>query len=79
MWAIIVESKVGLGQESMFEFKYIPDMSKMTGREDSAKTDVTNQGIERRNLKAFLCGCFILTMVSYLAFKTLVEVVRALV
>lgn len=37
MWKVIVESENGLGgTESAFEFKYIPDLSKRTLREDAA-------------------------------------------
>lgn len=78
MWTVIVESRVGLGQESIFEFKYIPDVSRMTGQEDCTSTGITKPGIERRNLKAFLCGLFVVTFVPYLAFKMVANLVTTL-
>lgn len=59
-WAVIIENKGGLGEESVFEFKHVPDLSKKTRREDPVHTGLKQPGIERRNLQAFAVGCCIL-------------------
>ena len=35
LWHVIVEGKIGLGKQTLFEFKYIPELSKKTKREDA--------------------------------------------
>jgi len=64
-WAVIIENKGGLGEETVFEFKYIPDLSKKTRREDPDDTGLKQPGVERRNLQAFAVGCCILVMLCY--------------
>lgn len=57
LWSVIIESKNGLGEETTFEFKYIPDLSKRTQMEDATKTGLKQPGIERKSLQAFIFGC----------------------
>jgi len=64
-WAIIVENKGGLGKETVFEFKYVPDFSKKTQREDPEDTGLKQPGVERRNLQAFAVGSCILILSGY--------------
>lgn len=54
-WKLIVESETGLGgEESSFEFKYIPDLSRrMTVREDAVVDGKMGKGVERRNAGVF--------------------------
>ncbi|KAL8748800.1 MAG: hypothetical protein Q9184_007083 [Pyrenodesmia sp. 2 TL-2023] len=57
IWAVIVEDKQGLGAESVFEFKYVPDLSKTTKAERGRGALTKRGGVEQRNLLAFLLGC----------------------
>jgi mpaB/rubber oxygenase-like protein len=51
-WVMIVESKTGLGgKEARFEFKWVPRLGKVTGRQLREEKSVAIGGIERRNLK----------------------------
>lgn len=68
-WLVIVEGKTGLGEESTFNFKYVPDFHKMTEKEDSDKTGIRHRGIERRNLKALAVGCAVLGLTAMLGFR----------
>lgn len=58
MWRVIVEGKHGLGQESIFDFKYIPDYHITTSdAPEVEKVDaggITKPGVERRNLTVLL-------------------------
>ena len=53
----------------MFEFKYIPDLTKQTQMEDAAETGVRQPGIERRNLQAFVIGCGLVGFMVYLSWS----------
>lgn len=70
-WSVIVESKNGLGKETTFDFKYIPDLSKRTQIEDATKTGVKQPGIERRNLQAFIIGCSLFSFAGYLGWRAM--------
>ena len=65
-----MESKYGLVEESSFEFKYVPESSKRTEMEDRPKLHLSEPGVERRNLKAFvIASCFVFVL-AYLTFKS---------
>lgn len=72
-WKVIVESEYGLGEASVFEFKYVPELGKKTGREDGKgkQSGIGYRGVERRNLQAFAVTCVVVGMASYLALKIL--------
>ncbi|KAL8667120.1 MAG: hypothetical protein Q9202_001042 [Teloschistes flavicans] len=53
IWAVIVEDKQGLGEETVFDFKHIPALSKTTKAEKARSTSAARNGTERRNLRAF--------------------------
>lgn len=57
---MIVESKTGLGEETVFEFKHIPDLSKTTKMEGALSKNTNQRAVERRNLRAFLVGCLVI-------------------
>ena len=73
-WKVIVENETGLGEETTFDFKYIPDLSKRTEREEAPTTGIMVKGIERRNLQALVVGCGLLSLVGYLALRVTVAV-----
>lgn len=56
-WIVIVEGKHGLGEETVFEFKYVPDFHVTT--EAGAERQVgikERRAVERRNLQVLLIG-----------------------
>lgn len=79
LWKVVVESKYGLTEESSFDFKYIPSLSKGTVREDDSDGDdkarermrLAAPGVERRNLQAFLLGSLAIGVSGYLGFRIL--------
>lgn len=77
-WAIIVENKSGLGEEAVFEFKYIPDFSKKTQPEEPETCGLKRPGVEWRNLKAFVVGCCVLAILSYCSVRALGSILLSL-
>ncbi len=75
-WSVIIESKNGLGEETTFEFKYIPDISKRTQMEDAVATGERQPGIERRNLQAFIIGCGLFGFLGFLGWRTVSALVN---
>jgi hypothetical protein len=55
-WTVIVEGEHGLGEETVFDFKYVPDFHVTTTPGDEGQVGIREHGIERRNLKALLVG-----------------------
>lgn len=57
-WAVIVEGKYGLGEKTVFDFKYVPDFHITTeaGGDEKGQAGVREDGVERRNLQALLVG-----------------------
>ncbi|KAL8679723.1 MAG: hypothetical protein Q9186_003995 [Xanthomendoza sp. 1 TL-2023] len=76
MWSVIVEDKHGLGQETIFEFKYVPNLSKTTKAEKGRGTLVRRGGVEKRNLQAFVLGCIGITGVVWVAIRFLIRLLR---
>ena len=64
-WAVIVENKHGLGEETVFDFKYIPDYHVKTGAEELVHTGVRQPGVERRNLKTLIVALGAVGVVTY--------------
>ncbi|KAL8738137.1 MAG: hypothetical protein Q9181_001043 [Wetmoreana brouardii] len=69
---VIVEDKHGLGQETVFDFKYIPALSKTTKAEKGVGGPARSSGIEKRNLRAFLLGCILLSTVIWVGLRIVV-------
>lgn len=53
----------------MFEFKYIPDLSRKTQMEDGIQSRVKKAGIEERNLQALSIGCILFIFVGFFGLK----------
>jgi hypothetical protein len=72
-WAVIVEGRFGLGQETVFDFKYIPDFHVLTARDagdqEAKPVEQVPNGIERRNLNALLMASVGLAAVGYVGVK----------
>ena len=62
---MIIENKGGLGAETTFDFKYVPELSKTTQMEDPEESGLKHPGVERRNLQAFILGCSFLAICGY--------------
>lgn len=73
-WKVIVEDKQGLGEETTFDFKYIPNLSKSTQMEDAPNIVNKQSGIERRNLQAVVFGFALFALVGYFGCKVTVYV-----
>ena len=75
---MIVNNKGGLGEETTFDFKYIPNLSKKTQMEDASETGVNKakNGIERRNLQALGIGCFLIALAGFFGFKISAAIVK---
>ncbi|KAI9695209.1 MAG: hypothetical protein M1820_008845 [Bogoriella megaspora] len=75
--AIIVESKYGLqGEESKFDFKYVPEYETITEMGESSREGKLEIGVERRNLKALVMAVGVLGMVGWCSFKVVAGAVR---
>lgn len=71
-WAVIVEGKFGLGQETVFDFKYIPDFNVVTAKDeddDGEHSAHKESGIERRNLNTLLIATGCLVAIGYVGVK----------
>lgn len=65
-----MENKVhGLGEETNFEFKHIPNLDSTTSMGDYAP-GAKESGVERRNLKAFVIGSAVMGVFSYVGLRT---------
>lgn len=64
-----MEDKQGLGGESVFEFKYVPDLSKTTKAERGRGALTKRGGVEQRNLRAFLLGCVFICAMLWMTIK----------
>ena len=67
---------MGLGQETAFEFKHIPDLSKSTQREEVTESHTKRTGTERRNFQAFLVGCLLVSIMAVMSMKLTLKVIR---
>lgn len=69
---VIVENKEhGLGQETVFDFKYIPNFS-MTSTEkgEYQASGIKERGIERRNFKTLVIASTVVGVLSYFGMMT---------
>ena len=72
-WTVIVEGKQGLQGETNFDFKYVPNLHKITTLEGVSNTGLRNHGIERRYLQIFLIACSLLVLMVYTSLCTLMH------
>ena len=69
-WFMIVDSKSGLeGQQTRFEFKYVPDFATLTEMDKNEEGKGRDPGIERRNLKWLLIGVSFVTAMGWCGMK----------
>ncbi|KAI9885090.1 MAG: hypothetical protein M1823_003101 [Watsoniomyces obsoletus] len=77
-YAMIVEHKNGLGKESVFEFKYIPEFSTRTEKGEGEETGVKQPGIERRNLKTLIIAMIVLGVLGWFGAQIALNMLRFL-
>ena len=77
-WEVIVESKYGLaGEQTVFDFKYIPTFDTVTPKGDDQEVKIKESGsVEWRNLQSFLMGTAFVSVVGYLGVRTSISVAR---
>jgi len=78
-WAVIVDGKNGLREETTFDFKYIPDLHKTTQMEEGEKSGIRQSGIERRNLQTLVLGVGFFSIVAVVGFRVVSGLVKHLV
>jgi hypothetical protein len=77
-WVMIVDSKTGLeGEQSYFEFKYVPEFSTVTEMSEGVEMKVGKESIERRNLKWLLYAAGGLGLAGYVSLRVVASVGRA--
>ena len=78
-YQIIVENKThGLGEETVFDFKYIPNFSLTTELGQYEESNVKQTGIEKRNLRTLVVASTALAVFSYLGMRTTWGIVAGL-
>ena len=75
-WLVIVEGKYGLGEETVFDFKYVPDYNVTTVRGDDSETKSKESGIERRNLTTLLIAVGCTGVVAYCGLRIAAGMLR---
>ena len=78
-WRIFVGSEYGLqGQETIFEFSYIPEYSTITDQTQEERKEGLPKlkGVEGRNLKAFMIGVTCLAVTGWIGCKAVVGASR---
>ena len=73
-WEVIINQENGLGEESTFEFKYIPDLSRKTQMDNALEPGAKHNGTEQRNLQALGIGCSVIALVGFFCLKILAAV-----
>jgi len=69
LWALIVDHKSGLGGETVFDFKYIPEFNFITPRGSDEQAKMKESGVERRSLNTLLIATGCLAFASYVGVK----------
>lgn len=76
---MIVENKThGLGAETNFDFKYIPDFHLSTKQEEIEETGLAEPGIERRNLRTLIIVSTIVCITFWYGIKITLKGLNAL-
>jgi hypothetical protein len=73
-YQVIVENKAhGLGEETNFDFKYIPNFDTTTSMGEYV-SGLKESGVERRNLSALCMGSAVMGIVLYFCLMTTFKV-----
>jgi len=75
---VIVNAKYGLkGEETKFDFKYVPEYSTITEMGECQEEKVTYSHVEQRNLKTFVVAIGVVSIGAFVAFKVASGIVRS--
>jgi len=75
---VIVENKTnGLGEETNFDFKYIPNFDKTTSMGEHV-SGLKESGVERRNLRTLVMATAFMGAVSYFCLRTIFRIVGSM-
>lgn len=75
---IVVKSKYGLrGEETTFDFKYVPEYSTITEMGECEEEKATVSYVERRNLRTFCIAVGVMGVGSWIGLKVASAVARA--
>ena len=80
-WAVIIEGKHGLGEKTVFDFKYIPDYHVNTSKGDDAQVSLdysAASGVERRNLQTLVIALAGSGIVAYIGVQITSSIFRRL-
>lgn len=79
-WALIVEGKYGLGETTVFEFKYVPDYHVNTSKGDDAQVALKYRttGVERRNLQTLIIALAGTGVVAWVGLSITSNILRRL-
>ncbi|KAK0918621.1 hypothetical protein LTR91_001576 [Friedmanniomyces endolithicus] len=76
-YTIIVHTKYGLkGEESTFDFKYVPEYSTITEMGECMEEKATHSDVERRNLKTFVIAVGVVAVGTWVGVKVVSGIVR---
>jgi hypothetical protein len=68
---MIVENKThGLGEETVFDFKYIPNFSTTTELGEYEESGIKQTGIEKRNFRTLVVASTVVAVVSYVGMRS---------
>ncbi|KAK0316595.1 hypothetical protein LTR01_000344 [Friedmanniomyces endolithicus] len=76
-YTIIVHTSYGLkGEESTFDFKYVPEYSTITEMGECMEEKATHSDVERRNLKTFVIAVGVVAVGTWVGVKVVSGIVR---
>ena len=76
---VIVHTKYGLkGEETKFDFKYVPEYSTITEMGECEEEKATHSPVESRNLKTALVAVGIMSVGAYVALRVTSGIVRSI-
>jgi hypothetical protein len=78
-YSVIVENKVhGLGEETNFDFKYIPNFDTTETEMGEYVAGLKESGVERRNLRTLVIASVCIAVASYIGMRTTWGIVASL-
>ena len=73
---MIVDHQHGLGQESLFEFKYVPQFGTTTEMGEDESSGLTRPGIEQRSLKTLVIAAAVLAVLGWFGLRLALTLLR---
>jgi hypothetical protein len=78
-YSLVVENKVhGLGEETNFDFKYIPNFETTGTEMGEYVAGLKESGVERRNLRTLVIASVCIAVASYIGMRTTWGIVGSL-